>query len=270
MSLTKFFTSPTDTNTKRPKVMNDKPDSVDGKSSSNDYYNHTRNIVLIMSSDFYVESLISSKELNHQSVSLIIPRLTRDKIHNNVYYKVNLTVPSLHCDTFMGLLKVIIRDFGTLKGKSINQVHMLGGMIFKCTLMKIVEIRPSIDQLMCILESDSNSGLFDNKYIVALLLTYIRIQYYYLPSDNDLANKFKPIFKQFSLDCRKLKSVDLYQDCTSLAQSLTVSILHMDELVDHLITKNDIWGIPLGRCTWCNIYDNDSDSSSDESDSSSD
>lgn len=221
-----------------------------------------------MSSDFYVESFISSKELNHQSVSLVIPRLTRDKIHNNVYYKVNLTAPSLHCDTFMGLLKVTIRDFGTLQGKPINQVHMLGGMIFKCILMKIVEIRPSIDQLMYILGSDSDLGTFDNKYIVALLLTYIRIQYYYLPSDNDLVNKFKPIFKQYSVDYRKLKSIDLYQDCTSVAQSLTVSIIHMDELVDHLITKNDIWGIPLGRCTWCNIYADDSESSSDESDSS--
>ncbi|KAG0657346.1 hypothetical protein C6P45_002451 [Maudiozyma exigua] len=219
-----------------------------------------------MFTDFYVESFISSKELNHQSVSLVIPRLTRDKIHHNVYYKVNLTVPSLHSDTFMGLLKVVIRDFGTLKGKSVNQVHMLGGMIFKCILMKIVEIRPSIDQLMYILGSDLDSGTFDNKYIVALLLTYIRIQYYYLSNDNILVKVLKPIFKQYSLDYRKLKSLDLYQDCTSVGQNLTVSILHVDELVDHLVTKSDIWGIPLGRCTWCNIYDDDSDSSSSDSD----
>ncbi|SMN22896.1 similar to Saccharomyces cerevisiae YGR075C PRP38 Unique component of the U4/U6.U5 tri-snRNP particle [Maudiozyma saulgeensis] len=224
-----------------------------------------------MSSEFHVESYISSKELNHQSVSLVIPRLTRDKIHNNIYYKVNLTLPSLHCDTFMGLLKVIIRDFGTLKGKSINQGHMLGGIMFKCILMKIVEMRPTIEQLINIIDSNRESNEFDDKYIVVLLLTYIRVQYYYLGEKNDLAKRFRSLFKKYLLDYRKMKSLGLYEDCTATSQNLNVSIIHMDEVLDQLMTKNDIWGIPLGRCVWCDVYDSTSDSDFDsESNSSTD
>lgn len=220
-----------------------------------------------MSNEFYFESHISAKQLNHQSVSLVIPRLSRDKIHNNIYYKVNLSLPSLRCDTFMGLLEVIIRDFGTLKGKSINQVNMVGGIVFKCILMRLVEIKPTIEQLNYVLNEFSDHNQFDNKYIIALLLTYIRIQYYYISEGEEIASQFKNLFKKYINDYRKLKTLDMNLDCMTMSQSLNASIVHMDELVDWLVTKDEIWGIPLGRCTWCNIFEMDDD---DESESSSD
>lgn len=222
--------------------------------------------------EFQVESFISSKELNHQSVSLVIPRLTRDKIHNMIYYKVNLNSVSLRGDTLIELSKILIRDLGTLKGTSVNVVHMLGGVEFKCLLMKLVEIRPTVDQIIEFFKvddekkDDTKTNLFEDKYIIALFLVYIRIQYYYLRKDDELAIKFRQMFKKYINDYRKLKSLDFEVDCWSQAQNLTVSTKHLDELVDELVTKDQLWGLPLGTCRWCNIYansDSDSDSDSD-------
>lgn len=69
--------------------------------------------------EFQVESNISPKQLNNQSVSLVIPRLTRDKIHNSMYYKVNLSNESLRGNTMVELLKVMIGAFGTIKVKMV-------------------------------------------------------------------------------------------------------------------------------------------------------
>lgn len=226
--------------------------------------------------EFQTENFLSNKELNNQSVSLVIPRITRDKIHNMLYYKVNLTSSSLRGDTMLELTRIIIRDLGTLKGNSINVVHMLGGVEFKCLLMKLIEIRPTIDQLFTIFQLDeykSNNTKyepFNDKYIIALLLVYIRIQYFYLRIDDPRAMKFHTLFKHFIKDFRKLKSLHFEDDCWSQSHNIAVSIKHMDELVDHLSTENQIWGIPLGTCRWCNIFveESDTDSSSDYSSNS--
>lgn len=223
--------------------------------------------------EFQVESFLSNKELNNQSVSLVIPRITRDRIHNMLYYKVNLTASSLRGDTILELSKIIIRDLGTLKGHSINIVHMLGGVEFKCLLMKLIEIRPTIDQLFAIFQlgeyqnNNTKYDSFDDKYIIALLLVYIRVQYFFLRIDDPRAIKFHKLFKNFINDFRKLKCMDFEADCWSQSQNITVSIKHMDELVDYLVTKNQIWGIPLGSCRWCNIFveESDTDSSLDSS-----
>ena len=103
--------------------------------------------------EFQVESHISSKQLNNQSVSLIVPRLTRDKIHNSMYYKVNLSNESLRGNTMVELLKVIVGTLGTSRGQD-GHLHMvvLGGVEFKCILMKLIEIRPNFEQLnFCLL-----------------------------------------------------------------------------------------------------------------------
>lgn len=222
--------------------------------------------------EFQVESYISNKELNHQSVSLVIPPITRNKIHNMIYYKVNLHSTSLRGDTMLELSKVLVRDLGTLKGVSVNTVHMLGGVEFKCILMKLIEIRPTIDQLYDFVDhttSDNNNierDEFDDKYIVALVLVYIRIQYYYLRVDDVRALKFHRLFKNYISDYRKLKSLDFDIDCWSQSQNITVSIKYMDELIDQLVKMDQIWGIPLGKCYWSNIYsveDSDSDLDSD-------
>lgn len=221
-----------------------------------------------MPQEFQVESYLSTKELNHQSVSLVIPRLTRDRIHNAMYYKVNLHTVALRGDTMTSLSRVIIRDLGTLKNRTINQTHILGGVEFKCILMKLVEIRPSWDQMSSIFDTTGHTN-FDNKYIIALLLTYLRIQYYFLEDDEIQAKHIKSLFKKYINDYRKLKSVSMDMDCWSMSQSVVVSIAHMDELVDWLSTKDEIWGIPLGRCQWCKIFDEDESSSDSDSESES-
>ncbi|QLQ80297.1 hypothetical protein HG537_0D02980 [Torulaspora globosa] len=215
-----------------------------------------------MSFEFHVESYLSNKQLNNQSVSLVIPRLARDRIHNVMYYKVNLHPVAMRGDTIKQLIKLIVRDFGTLKDQSINETHILGGFEFKCVLMKLVELRPSWDQLqVMLLEEDSS---FNNKYIVALVLTYLRIQYYYLQDESELAMTIVNIFKKYIGDYRKMKSVALDMDCWSPSQTVTVCVVHTDELVDWLITKDEIWGFPLGKCQWCQYLNQDDTSSDDE------
>ncbi|CCE65626.1 hypothetical protein TPHA_0M00510 [Tetrapisispora phaffii CBS 4417] len=212
-----------------------------------------------MSHEFAVEAYLSSKQLNNQSVSLVIPRLTRDKIHNSMYYKVNLTDNSLRGNTVLQLSKVIVRDLGTLLNGSSQQLNVIGGVEFKCILMKLVEMRPTWEQLLSLLniDNDFNSvgtvGEFDNKYITALVLTYIRIQYHFINSDHQLFNKCKKLFKLYMNDYRKLKSIAFGTNCWSMSQAIDVGIGHIDELVEWLATKNDIWGLPLAMCSWCNL-----------------
>ncbi|CCC69026.1 hypothetical protein NCAS_0C00360 [Naumovozyma castellii] len=221
--------------------------------------------------DFFVESHISSKELNNQSVSLVIPRLTRDKIHNVLYYKVNLTSTSLRGNTMLQLSKIIIRDLGQLKDSNSLKNYLVGGVEFKCLLMKLIEIRPTFDQITMLLEKKkSPDDTFENKYIVALILTYLRIQYYYLKLHD--ASHLINLFREYINDYRKLKGIDMDMDCWSMSQQLKVEIIHIDELVDRLATNNNIWGIPLGKCQWSNIFelDDESDSGSDSSSGDSD
>lgn len=210
-----------------------------------------------------MESYLSTKQLNNQSVSLVIPRLTRDRIHNVIYYKANLHTVALRGDTIEKISQVIIRDFGALKDKPVNMKHVLGGAEFKCILMKLVEIRPTWDQLAVFLK-DFDPG-FNNKYVVALVLVYLRIQYFYLKKDDILAQNIKNTFNKYICDYRKIKSVAFEMDCWSPSQNAVVDVVHMDELVDWLIIKDEIWGIPLGKCQWCAALDQDQESSEDES-----
>lgn len=212
-----------------------------------------------MPQEFHVESYLSSKQLNHQSVSLVLPRIARDRIHNAMYYRVNLNTASLRGDTMGCLSRVIIRDFGTLSDVTVNQIHVLGGVEFQCLLMKLVEIRPTWDQLQVITEDESR---FNNKYIIGLILTYVRVQYYFLQVDDPLAQRCHALFKRYYNDYRKMKSISLDQDCWSRSLKLTVNILHMDELVEWLLDKDEIWGIPLGKCQWKELEESSSDDDS--------
>ncbi|CAI4062337.1 hypothetical protein SKDZ_07G3220 [Saccharomyces kudriavzevii ZP591] len=227
--------------------------------------------------DFQVESHISSKQLNNQSVSLIIPRLTRDKIHNSIYYKVNLSNESLRGNTMLELLRVIIDALGTLRGQDGHlNMAVLGGVEFKCILMKLVEIRPNLKQLAFLLDV-KNVKDFNSKYIVALVLVYARLQYYYLNDqnknnsyENDLIQLFKVQLYKYSQQFFKLKSFPLQVDCFAHSQNEELCIVHVDELVDWLVTQDHIWGIPLGKCQWSKIYDSEEESSSSESEDDSD
>ncbi|QLG71949.1 hypothetical protein HG535_0C03010 [Zygotorulaspora mrakii] len=221
-----------------------------------------------MPQEYNVESFLSTKQLNHQSVSLIIPRLTRERIHNAMYYKTNLNTVAMRGDTMNSLAKVIVRDLGTLTEKSINQANILGGVEFNCLLMKMVELRPTWEQLSIMLQGD-NTQIFNNKYIVALVLTYLRIQYFFLQKDDALAKDLRNTFSERLNDYRKLKSVSMNMDCWSLSQRPEISIVHMDELVEWLATQREIWGIPLGKCQWCQIFEEDNVSTEDESESES-
>lgn len=173
---------------------------------------------------------------------------------------------ALRGDTMINLTEILIRDLGTQKGNSINQDHILGGVEFKSLLLKIIEIKPTEEQILVILQHEPNRE-FDNKYIVALLLTYLRIQYYYLYNDR-LAKKWKEIFKHYLKDYRKMKSVKFELDCWSPSIPTEVTVVHMDELVEWLSENKSIWGITLGQCRWAVVLGDDSDSSdSDNSDS---
>lgn len=217
-----------------------------------------------MPQEFIVESFISSKQLNNQSVSLVIPRIVRDKIHNVLYYKVNLNNASLRGETMLQLAKVIVRDLGTLVDRPVSSVRILGGVEFKCILMKLIEIRPTWDQLLSLLNiNEKHKETFSNKYILALVLVYMRIQYYFL-TDQSQSKIYGDLFKQKMEDYRKLKSVSMDTDCWSMSQTIEVEIVHIDELVDWLTTKDEIWGIPLGRCQWCALFDENNESSSED------
>ncbi|CCD22834.1 U4/U6-U5 snRNP complex subunit PRP38 NDAI_0A06800 [Naumovozyma dairenensis CBS 421] len=234
------------------------------------------------SNEFFVESFISNKQLNNSSVSLVIPRITRDKIHNSIYYKVNLTSQSLRGNTMVQLIQVIVRDFGKLKSQShshssdtmVVRNHLVGGTEFKCLLMKIIELKPTIEQIWILLE-DHDDTEFDNKYITVLIITYIRIQYFFIGKNDSLARKFQDIFQKCLNNYTKLKCFQLDADCWSPSLSLSeesVRIIYMDEVVDWLLTKDNIWGIPLGKCQWVaeiGAVEEDSDSSSSSSSSSS-
>lgn len=226
-----------------------------------------------MSREFQVESFISSKELNNQSVSLVIPRITRDRIHNSVYYKCNLHTVSLRGDSMSHLSRILIRDFGKMKEpylKELNAAMLVGCPQFKCLLMKLVEIRPSKEQLEALFQLGSGVPQFEDKYIIALLLVYGRVQYYYLSMDSMLAKFWRNLFMKYITDYRKLKSIHMEVDCWSQSQNITVTISHLDEIVDWLATKNEIWGIPLGKCQWADIYNQElDDDSSDDSSSDS-
>lgn len=185
-----------------------------------------------------------------------------------MYYKTNLNTVAMRGDTMNSLAKVIVRDLGTLTEKSINQANILGGVEFNCLLMKMVELRPTWEQLSIMLQGD-NTQIFNNKYIVALVLTYLRIQYFFLQKDDALAKDLRNTFSERLNDYRKLKSVSMNMDCWSLSQRPEISIVHMDELVEWLATQREIWGIPLGKCQWCQIFEEDNVSTEDESESES-
>lgn len=236
-----------------------------------------------MPREFQVDETLSYKQLNHQSTSLVIPQLTRVKIHNSMYYKINLEPPAQRGLNMIQLSKTLIRDFGTCRGQPRSILMACGGVEFKCLLMKVIHIRPTLAQILEILKKGfQKTSKFDNKYIVVLILLYLRIQYYYLPITHSKGHTalnlenidkegqidseiLRSIFKIFINDYRKVKSVLLDVDCWSSTTEQSVGILHIDEIVDWLSTKDEIWGIPLGRCRWCNIFEDDSSDNEDSS-----
>lgn len=235
-----------------------------------------------MSREFQVEANLSNKQLNHQSTSLVIPQLTRVRVHNSMYYKVNLDAVGLRGVNMCQLAKVIVRDLGSLAHGGTCTAGVCGGVEFKCLLTKLVHIRPTWRQVVAILGlgKPQHAG-FNNKYIVVLVLVYLRAQYYYLPAEggtvaggveqlaklNRVSSRaLRRLFGHFINDYRKVKSFSLAADCWSSSVEKRVELLHVDEVVDWLCTKNEIWGIPLGICQWCNIFDEDSGEDGEDSD----
>ncbi|KAM3164505.1 Pre-mRNA-splicing factor 38 [Lachancea thermotolerans] len=245
-----------------------------------------------MSREFHVDENVSTKQLNHQSTSLVIPQLARTRIHNSMYYKINLDPASLRGDTMVQLSKTMMRDFGTCRGNARRMALVCGGVEFKCLLMKLVHLRPQWSQIVTILQKgNERSSKFDNKYLVVLVLVYLRIQYYFLPDTSDeekvtgvlnlnkrgsvSSGTLRGLFRIYLSDYRKVKSINLETDYWYNSASKVSKTLHIDEVVDWLCTQDQIWGIPLGRCQWCNIFketsseeessDGSSDNSGDES-----
>ena len=78
---------------------------------------------------------------------------------------------------------------------------------------------------------------------------------------------FKVQLYKYSQQYFKLKSFPLQKDCFAHSYNQELCIIHVDELVDWLVTQDHIWGMPLGKCQWNKIYDSDEESSSSESES---
>lgn len=246
--------------------------------------------------EFHFDESVSEKQLNHQSTSLVIPQLTRARIHNSMYYKVNLHPAALRGINMLQLIKKIVKQFGTTRGGSHLVSVVCGGVEFKCLLMKLVHLRPTWSQVLLILQrGNEKTSKFDNKYLVILVLVYLRVQYYYLPKPAARENKtcildvekqgdvtsdkLQNLFRIYINDYRKVKSMDLDIDCWSNLTGKKVDVLHIDEIVDWLCTQDHIWGIPLGKSQWIDIFreessdestDESSDESTDESDDNND
>lgn len=230
-----------------------------------------------MVQEFQVDPSLSNKLLNNVSTSLVIPQITRYKIFQSMYFKVNLHPCNLRGDTIKHLAKILIRDLGSCEKRKSIHLNVCGGIEFKCLLMKLINIKPTLSQLNILLNLRNFNDEFNDKYIIVLLLVYFRLQYYYVSekiyaSDDKINAIFlKKIFRQYLQDYRKVKTYPLSTDCWSSSVEKKVEIIHVDEIIDWLCTKNEIWGIPMGKCTWCDIFDSDDTSSDDTgSDSSND
>ncbi|SCU78790.1 LANO_0A04016g1_1 [Lachancea nothofagi CBS 11611] len=239
-----------------------------------------------MSREFHIDENVSEKQLNHQSTSLVIPHITRVKIHNSMYHKVNLDTASLRGNSMIQLTKTMVRDLGNCRGGARQMPIVCGGVEFKCLLMKLIYIKPKWDQLLVILQKgNEKSSKFDNKYLVVLILLYLRIQYYFLPrrsrkgrissvrdfgkQDRVSSDHLQDLMKIYIGDYRKVKSMGLCADCWAQPGTQNVEVLHIDEIVDWLCTQKQIWGIPLGQCQWSNIYEDDESSDTESSDTES-
>lgn len=191
---------------------------------------------------------------------------------SSMYYKVNLTPISMRGDTIVQLIPIIVRDLGSLNERKSPHMGVCGGVEFKCLLMKMINLRPPWDQLKVLLEPHET---FNNKYITVLILCYLRISYYFLSEthSNEQGISFgllHDMMKKYIKDHRKLKSYPLDVDCWSQAIKKELVISHLDEIVDWLCEKSEIWGIPLGKCSWCKIWDDDDDDENSDSGSDSD
>lgn len=146
---------------------------------------------------------------------------------------------------------LLVTELGTMVGKSINPSLVLGGVEFKCLLMKLVELKPTWEQIRYIIDRNKDSNGFEDKYIVAMLLVYLRIQYAFVNDENPIHEDLEVIFKRYLSDYRKLKSLEWSQDCwSSSSGQIEVEVVHMDELVEWLVTKKEIWQLPLSYCPW--------------------
>ncbi|CEP61220.1 U4/U6-U5 snRNP complex subunit PRP38 LALA0_S02e09450g [Lachancea lanzarotensis] len=243
-----------------------------------------------MSREFRFDENVSEKQLNHQSTSLVVPSITRARIHNSMYYKANLDAASLRGNSMLQLSTTMLKELGTCRGASSRMSIVCGGVEFKCLLMKLVHIRPTWAQLLVILQKGHEKhSRFDNKYLVVLVLTYLRLQYYFLPrpsetshlkgirdfnkDQNVTAENLKNLLLLYIRDYRKVKCMALDADCWVQGGPQKVEIRHIDEIVDWLCTESQIWALPLGQCQWCDIYaenESESESETDSSESGSD
>ncbi|SCU91569.1 LAFA_0F04544g1_1 [Lachancea sp. 'fantastica'] len=245
-----------------------------------------------MAREFRFDENVSEKQLNFQSTSLIIPSITRTRIHNSMYYKANLDTASLRGNSMLQLSKTMLHELGTCRGIQSQKGIVCGGVEFKCLLMKLIHIRPTWAQLLVILQKGHEKhSRFDNKYLVVLVLTYLRLQYYFLSKPSEVLNitsirdfdkdqdvtaeNLKSLLLLYIRDYRKVKCMALDADCWSQGGLQKVEIRHIDEIVDWLCTESQIWALPLGQCQWCDIYaenedEDDSDSETESSESESD
>ncbi|SCV03432.1 LAMI_0H08108g1_1 [Lachancea mirantina] len=240
-----------------------------------------------MPREFQNDETLSHKQLNRQSTSLVIPQLTRVRIQNSMYYKINLDPCAQRGLNMKQLSKTLVQNLGTVRSGVRNFRLACGGVEFKCLLMKLVQLRPTWSEIVLLLKrGHPEKSKFDNKYLVVLLLVYLRVQYFYLTwNDNEerraintladldsqgdvTAEKLVNVFRFFIRDYRKIKSLPLDQDFWSNSFDKQAVVLHVDEILDWLCTEESIWGLPLGKCRWCDIFADysSSESSSEESD----
>ncbi|SSD61212.1 related to Pre-mRNA-splicing factor 38 [Saccharomycodes ludwigii] len=206
---------------------------------------------------FQIDKTLSDKILNHQSTSSVIPHVTRYNLQSTIFYKINLSSNNLRGNTMLQYLPFLLAKYQD------NILCRCGGtMEFKCLLLKLIEIKPTWEQMQLLLSSITKATMRNKcwKYLYVLLVVYLRIQYHFITAEiseqhTDLVRWFEDGYSRYN----KFKSVKFDLDVSDKSLQLdnadTVTIYHIDELIDWLLTQRNIWGIPLGNSTWIKEVD---------------
>ncbi|KAJ2742367.1 hypothetical protein GGI20_004532 [Coemansia sp. BCRC 34301] len=157
---------------------------------------------------------VSSAEAIHgTNPQFLIDKIFRQRIYNSRYWKE-------HCFglTVTGLMEkaVDLQAIGREYGDSHRPLE------FCCLLLKLLQLQPDRAMLDALIDQE------DFKYLRALAVFYFRLTQ---PSP-DIYRKLEPLYR----DYRKLRSVD-------------AGLMHVDELVDALLTEKSVFLITLPHLT---------------------
>lgn len=210
-----------------------------------------------MQQDFQVDTTLSAKQLNHQSTSVVIPHILRTRIHQSMFYKTNLSLGNMRGHTMLEFMPVLFKYFIDPK----KQLKYCGGGEFTAFLLKLIEIKPTWEQVTSFIQVYCLKNMEIMKYAYALMMCYLRIQYYFIFEHDEQYPILQQWFRDGYTRYNKIKCLRFDVDTSNKNDFVTY---HVDELIDRLMRASDIWGIPLGQCRWLvNEFDDTSNTEDD-------